>query len=329
MNHQAECRTILADGRVATITATRRPRANRADVKCIVPGLPGLEASMQTVVRLARLTEPRMDSRDQVVLGIDATPAADDRRWELAAVLVDRMARGIWTPACDSVTASGWSDNWQRGEVSAGMLHAGGAGDPALTHLGELTGHPHPGAGVSSARAWFPLHSGGINDSLAWVEVSVHPLQHERQMMEEEASISAPMLDLPMQQSVRQVLVAARHFDGQALGRWKTAVRFGHPRFQGESWQFALVMADRLARGREFIPRGRLVASGSSGAWHAGKVETVDARQPKLELILALAAPGDRVLLPLAWRDALPDGYLAALRSKGASLACVERIGWI
>ena len=355
----AECRTILADGRLATVSATRRPRGNRAEVKCVVPGAPALGEAMQAAVRLARLTEPSFDSRDQVVLGIDATPAAEDRNWELAAVLADRMVRGVWRPSTTSPFAAGWSDNWQQGDVCgdpaqawplllahtgaepaagtawlgvlAGSVASAGSqpwAPHAISHLGELTGHAHPRAGIASARAWFPLHSGGINDTLAWVEVSIRPLP-AGEAHEEETTIAAPGLDLALQQSVRQTLSGARHFDGKGQGRWKTAVRFGQDRLHGESWQFALVMADRLARGREFVPRGRVIATGSSNAWHAGRVEAVEGLQPKLALILDQAGAGDRVLLPQAWQAAVPPGYRAALRSKGASLACVEKLGWI
>jgi hypothetical protein len=101
------------------------------------------------------------------------------------------------------------------------------------------------------------------------------------------------------------------------------------PRFAGDSYQLALVMADRLARGREFVPRGRLIATGSSTAWHAGQVEAVAGREAKLALILAEAAAGDRVLLPAAWRAALPPGWIDGLRAKGASCACIDRIGLI
>lgn len=349
----AECRCVLADGRVLTVTASRRPRANRAEVKCAVPGAPGLGERMQEVVRLARHTEARFDSRDQVVLSMDVAPPATERGWELAAVLADRMVRGVWRPASAPLHADGWSDAWHLGTVggqpelalarlrphlpdpAAGAVVLGG-GRPAeangvlwLDHLGGLTGHADPSAAVSSARAWFPLHSGGINDSLGWVEVSVHPLEAGGQAVDEEDTIAVPGLDLTVQLAVRQALAGARHFDGRALGRWRTVVRFGQPRFQGTSYQLALVMADRLARGREFVPRGRLIASGCSSAWHAGHVETVEGRAVKTELILRQVENGDRVLLPEDWRGDISAEYAAALRARGATLACIARIGVI
>ena len=353
--NSAECRSVLADGRVLTITATRRPRANRADVKCVLAGAPSICVRMQEVVRLARHTEARFDSRDQVVLSMDIAPTALEREWELAAVLADRIVRGAYQPPQNAeqprVYAQGWSDAWHLAKVTGqpapaiGRLRphlktsdlvilgddgAEGARDGAglyLSHLGGLTGHTDPSASVSTARAWFPLHSGGINDSLNWVDVSVYPI--EAGGGEEEATIAAPELDPTAQLALRQALAGARHFDGRGLGRWRTVVRFGQPRFQGASYELALVMADRLARGREFVPRGRVIASGCSGAWHAGRVETVEGREAKLELILRQAGRGDRVLLPLAWQPDLPADFAPALRARGASLACIGQIGII
>jgi len=322
----AECRCALDDGRILTVTASRRPRANRAEVKCAVAGAPAIAERMQEVVRLARHTEARFDSRDQVVLSMDIIPGAQQREWELAAVLADRMVRGAFEPAQARVHATGWSDAWELGQVS-GQLSVDGQDAQTITHLGALHGHPDAAAAVATARAWFPLHSGGINDSLDWVEVSVYPLDVATD--NEEDTIAAPGLDLSAQTTVRQTLAAARHFDGKGLGRWRTVVRFGQPRFQGESYQLALVMADRLARGREFVPRGRLIASGCSSAWHAGRVDTVEGREPKLELILKQLNGGDRVLLPSAWQVGLPDGYAAAVKARGASLACIAQIGMI
>ncbi|CDG82640.1 hypothetical protein [Janthinobacterium agaricidamnosum] len=350
----AQCRCLLPDGRLLTVTATRRPRAGRADVKCVAAGAPALCERMQEVVRLARHTESRFDSRDQVVLSVDALPRDDQRDWELAAVLADRMVRGEYRAARPLVYAQGWSDAWHLGQVSGapdaastalrarlsqdGVFFAvlGGDSGPApagdylcLSHLGGLSGHADPSAGVSSARAWFPLHSGGVNDSLGWVEVSVHPL--EAAAADEEDTIAVPGLDASGQLAVRQALAGARHFDGRGLGRWRSVVRFGPGRFQGNSYELALVMADRLARGRDFVPRGRLIASGCSSAWHAGRVDSVEGRAPKRQLILNQAVAGDRVLLPKAWLEegAEAAAFGAALKEKGASVGWITHIGLI
>ena len=323
----AECRTVLAGGVLATVTATRRPRDGRADVKCSAAGDPALAERMQQVVRLARHTEARLDSREQVVISIDRAPGRHERDWELAVVLADRMVRGVWQGGA-GVTANGWSGQWQLGRVEghdgapAGALLGGADG---LAHRGSLTGQPDSAASVGSARAWFPLHSGGDADSLCWVEVNVYPLASP---VEEEDSIAVAGVDLTLQLAVRQALAGARHFDGRGLGRWRTVVRFGQHRFQGNSYELALVLADRLARGREFVPRGRLIASGCSSAWHAGRVDSVEGRAPKLELILAQAAAGDRVLLPAAWR-AGGEQFALGLKARGASVAWIERIGVI
>lgn len=323
-------RSIAPDGSFLSVTASLRPRAGRADVKCSVPDAPALAQRMQDVVRLARHTEPRFDSRDQVVLGLDRAPLAGCRDWELACVLADRMVRGLWQSQ-RPVVANGWSDAWQLGridghglrQVPVGVL-AGGEG--GLPHLGALTGHPDPAAGVSTARAWFPLVSGGADDSLCWVEVSVRPAPHEA---EEEASIAAPGVDAALQARVRAVLGAARHFDGRGLGQWRSTVRFGEARFQGGSFELALVMADRMARGREFLARGRVLATGQSTAWHAGRVETVEGIEAKCALLGREAAPGDRILVPRAWEAGLAPGWREELKARGASLACVDRIGII
>lgn len=328
---EASCRSILLDGSMLTITATRRPRAGRADVKCSVPGAPAQAERMQQVVRLARHTEPRYDSRDQVVLSADRVFDPATRDWELAAVLADRILRGVFQTA-QPVVANGWSDAWHLGRIDGralGDLPDGvlAGGPDALPHLGALTGQPDPGAATASARAWFPLHSGGDHDHLGWVEVSVRPLAGG--MDADDDAISVPDLDALRQGQVRAVLAGARHFDGRGQGQWKTTVRFGETGFSGDSYGLALVMADRIARGREFMARGRVIATGTSSAWHAGKVETVDALAPKCALILREAGPGDRILLPKAWESALPQGMREALRARGASLACVERIGII
>jgi hypothetical protein len=325
----ARCRCLLPDGRSATVTATRRPRAGRADVKCSAPGAPVLAERMQQVVRMARHTEARIDSRDQVVLSIDLDPGAGHRDWELAAVLADRMVRGL-VRLDDALCANGWSDAWHLGRVDGHAIAAARAGvllggADGLRHLGALTGQPDVADAVSSARAWFPLHSGGINDSLCWVDVSVYPLAALH--AGDDDAIAVPGLDLTRQLAVRQALLGSRDFDRCPPQRWRTTVRFGQPRFYGTSHELALVMADRLARGREYGVRGRIIATGTSSAWHAGQVDPVEAMAPKCALIAAAAAPGDRILLPQAWAAALPAGFAEQVEAGGASLACVAQIG--
>ena len=321
---RAACRCLLANGEFATVTATRRPRAGRADVKC--SGVPALAERMQQVVRLARHTEPRIDSRDQVVLSLDIDPGTRD--WELAAVLADRMVRGLVHLA--DPCANGWSDQWQLGRIDGHAIDAGAAalrgGPGGLAHLGALTGQPDVADVVSSARAWFPLHSGGINDSLCWVEVSVYPLL-AGDVDDDAVAVTVPGLDVTRQLAVRQALLGARDFDRCAPGRWRTTVRFDQQRFQGNSYELALVLADRLARGREYVARGRMIASGSSHDWHTGQVGAVEGMAPKCALIAAVAAPGDRIVLPQAWQATLPAGFSDAVRARGASVACVAQIG--
>lgn len=331
----ATCRSLLADGSVLTVTATRRPRGGRAEVKCSAPGAPAIAARMQQVARLARHTEARYDSRDQVVISMDRAPGAHERDWELAVVLADRMVRGLVAFSAPPL-ALGWSEQWQRGRIDGHDARNAPAdallgGAQQLRHLGALSGQPDAANAVSSARAWFPLHSGGINDSLCWVEVSVYPLDTalDPGAAFDEDAVAAPGLDSAGQLALRQALAGARHFDGETRPRWRTTVRFGQDRLHGNSWELALVLADRLARGREFVPRGRIIASGASRAWHAGQVEAVEGLAPKCALIEREAGPGDRVLLPRAWEGGLPPGLRDALRARGASLALVERIGII
>ncbi|UUZ49214.1 hypothetical protein LP420_01870 [Massilia sp. B-10] len=136
-----QCRTTLASGAVATVTATR-PRAGRADVKCGAAGELALAERMQQVVRLARHTEARFDSRDQVVISIDPAPARHERDWELAVVLADRMVRGVWQ-APPNVHANGWSAQWQLGRIGGHDLAPDGALlGGSLGWLGSLTGQP-------------------------------------------------------------------------------------------------------------------------------------------------------------------------------------------
>src|SRR5437764_470830 len=136
----------LPDGSLLLVTASRRERAGRADVKCSAAGDARLAERMQEVVRLARHTEPGFDSRDQVIISLDRCPPPGARDWELAVVLADRIVRGLWRPR-GQVLANGWSDGWQLGRVTGHDLmdapvDALLGGPDGLAHLGQLSGHP-------------------------------------------------------------------------------------------------------------------------------------------------------------------------------------------
>jgi hypothetical protein len=125
-------------------------------------------------------------------------------------------------------------------EAAATLPRAPDGRSFAISHLGALHGHADQADCVASVRSWFPLYSGGLHDSLAWVEVSVYPLEAADAGANEEDSIAAPQLEPARLLALRQTLAAARHFDGHGLGRWRTLVRFGQPSFRAHrtSWHW-------------------------------------------------------------------------------------------
>jgi hypothetical protein len=304
----SQCRCQLADGsfvdRDGHAPAARRPR--RGQVQRARRARAG-RAHAQ-VVRLARHTERAIDSRDQVVISMDRAPAAQERDWELAGGAGRPRGARPAGAAPRSWRRTAGRTHWQRGRIDGHdwprrrrrLLRRPGH----LPIWARLTGQPDVAASVSSARAWFPLHSGGINDSLCWVEVSVYPLA-EGEALEDVAIAGAGLDGAPAGRAPGAGRRAP--FRRRGAGRWRTTVRFGQDGFHGNSYELALVLADRLARGREFVPRGRIIASGCSSAWHAGRVDTVEGLAPKCALIEREAQAGDRVLLPRAWEPELPD----------------------
>lgn len=360
---QRTCYAPLANGELTAITAVANLR--RDHILGLEPILVDSESKpvkgpLKSLIAQARLTEQRVDERWHVTFYLKDCPPADDRGWELAAVIADRMARGLLPPVSGRVLALGCSDRWDLGRVEAlpGTAQAARlsslsrqvqAGDQCIaalptddlgrielealeaatsevqciSHLGGLLGHPDPAQGSRSARAWFPLVSGDqTQDRLVWVEVSV--LAGDPQ--DPVGPIAFPgNLDKHLADRSREVLTAARVLDGKP-GHWRTSIRFGHTRFSDNSWELALVMADRIARGRDLPAAGRLIATGCSSRWAQGWVETVGGRDDKCRLFSDQAAPGDRILIPAGWRDALPPGMTGTLAARGASLGILESL---
>lgn len=174
----------------------------------------------------------------------------------------------------------------------------------------------------------FPLI--GAANCLSWVEVA--QIAQIAQASAESNEAGQPEILVCGQNKslvwqVEQVLQAARSNESRSASGWRTAVYFAPDHFVGDSWQLALVLADRISRGRAFAARARLIASGTSSQWQHGVVEDVAGCQQKAALILAGLEPGDRILMPQHWQAELPKDFAQQLQAKGASYALLQTLG--
>lgn len=318
----------------------------------------------------ARLLEPASAERWVATVDIQPRPVAGERGWELALVLADRIGRGaggtFFADEQARVFAYGYSDDWELGRLAAiseaeavllrDWLRAElGAHDRALIgiaggntalenldkalpgrvqtigHLGAVLGRPDAADSVRRYRVAFPTVGG--ETCLEWVEVSVRPRSEaERQLdVDTEPATLLGLAELELSRRIHQVLESSRLWDGDDARRWQTSVRFSRP-VNDNSWQLALVLADRIARGREIAPRGRLIATGKTAHgetdWKQGEIGGVGLVERKLELLLGEGlGRGDRVLIP-----GVPDGedadtpLLERLRERDVSVAAVRRL---
>lgn len=360
------CHVPLPNGEVMTVTAkAHRQSGELAGLKA-VGGVVAVRGRLEDVLLRARLAEQE-DQRWKVSIDIQPAPTPQDSGWELAAVLADRIARGSFQPAREQVWVLGcFAAGDAEDEAGTAMLQAlslpddgadrlralaakdlseaqvivvgeAGAdmfaelencGDLLLvTHLVNLGGHPDPGRLLRTAQVWFPAITGhGGNDRLLRVQVAARPVRDSR-------ADALDILGLPAAEKAKQVLCDARAGEPRGGAGWQTLVRFQRPsqgnfyQVDGGSWQLALVLADRIARGREVPPRSRLIATGASSQWMAGVIEHVDGIAEKCALIGNHLGFGDRILLPAAWQNAADCVRLCALaEAAGASCAAIERI---
>ena len=201
-----------------------------------------------------------------------------------------------------------------------------------LSHLGGLTGHPDPAELVSRASVWFPLVAGGNgeSDTLSRVDIAAREVALDDAMLGAPDQQTADVIEvngLPWTQrhAAASVVTSARMLDRYCTRRWHTVVSFSRS-FHMKSYELALVLADRLARGRMLSPRGRLIATGTSENWSIGTVLTVEGIDAKCRLIERQAAAGDRVLLPKSWWPQMPEHFEAGLRNRGVSLAPISEL---
>lgn len=136
---------------------------------------------------------------------------------------------------------------------------------------------------------------------------------------------------------IESLLAAFRQRDNPCSQQYQTRITLPPEPFTGNSFELALLLADRIARGREFpMPHGsRLIATGSlsrdetlaeterNGSFGSVLLPT-DTLARKCALLERIARRGDRVLLPGNWQsEPALVGARTALRNRGASLATV------
>lgn len=360
------CNVPLANGEVMTVTAKAHRQSGELAGFKAANGAAAVRARLEDVLLRARLEE-REDQRWRVAVDIQPAPVLTDSGWELAAVLADRIARGSFQPTREQLWALGcFSPGDSEDAAGSAMLQAlappgdaverlrslaakdlsdaqiivageDGLGLPTelencvdlllVTHLSNLGGHPDPGRLVRTAQVWFPGISGhSDNDRLLRVQVAARPVRDGR-------DDPLDILGLPVGEQARQVLRDARAGEPRGGAGWQTLVRFQRPaqgdfyQVDGGSWQLALVLADRIARGRDVPPRGRLIATGASSQWMTGVVENVEGIAEKCALIGHQLGPGDRILFPMAWQNAEVCKHLRAqAETMGSSCAAIGRI---
>jgi hypothetical protein len=190
--------------------------------------------------------------------------------------------------------------------------------------LHALSGHPVSGRARRCATVWFPVIEGVAEaDKLLSVEVAVQALSAALPEGDPLRLAGHAQIDKAARQT-SELISLVREADPHGSGNWNTHVRIGGEK-QGNSWELALALADRIARGREFPARGRLIATGALNRTRLGEVEHVDGIERKCALILCELVKGDRVLLPESWRVQLPAGFMRAVQSKEASCALIRQ----
>ncbi len=363
---KSECYVPQTDGSLIKISAwaskSRDSRPELAPLKIL--NTPNeLARHCKEVLAAARLTETELDPRWLVELQFDPLPQTGNMAWELAAVLVDRIARQTLAPPAGNLYALGYSAAWETGrlaplpndeqqqclgalgaklqaqdrlylsapqasalltDAAAGLL-ASGVDLHTLSHLGSLSGQPDPGSQVQSAKVWFPLVSGqAALDCLAWVEVSVLPVapgqQHEANLV---CTGSHPPKRLS---TLTEVITQSRGFDNFVQEDWRTVIRFSRSQFVDDSYQLALVMADRIARGFDVPAKGRLIATGCSACWREGRIDSVAGETQKCQLFLRDAVKYDRILVPTNWESEALQQVRQVLRAREVSLVALRQL---
>ncbi len=318
------CICPLEDGRSLTIRASLRPLHGAAAIKCqLAAPDPAWQFTQQVqrVVQLARLHEAAPNESEQLLLEFDSN-ALGMQAWEVAVILLDRLLRGVYVANhLSHFQAAGQIIEWQQGLCAPNAIYLQDGIEQNITHLAQLALAPNKTV-IRQQRVYFPLIGSGAHDCLSWLEVWARA---EAKPVTLVANVLG--LDVAQQAQALEVLQAARSHEAKNAMYWRSVLHFAPTSFVGNSWQLALVLADRIARGRAFAPRGRLLATGCSSRWAEGVVESVAGCAEKSTLLLQEVSSGDRIILPAAWQAQQSSTWLQEIQAKGASCVYISQLG--
>lgn len=268
---------------------------------------------LQQLIYQARLHEYGYQHHCRVHFSFSNEIPADDN-WHLAAICADRLARGQWARAIIPEGAQAQLFNPSTGELAMPEQQPQGtyghwlvvdklaeaANHSGINNLSELNTQAH--TPPRTGEAWFPLDSD--QPDILQLRVTTSPLtpNNPSATVVFNAKAGSKIGD-----EISQTLQQARNFDPRSEN-WLTLVELPEAKpqtdgssqyFTGNSYQLALVLADRIARGRDIAPpQGKLIASGQSSQWQEGIIEAVGGLDTKLRYLEALLTPQDRLIIP-------------------------------
>ena len=270
---------------------------------------------------------------------------------ETAAVLVDRVGRGCMQtlPEQGAVVLACSADDWLTGQLASvdetwaedllqALLDQHDLGEVLVLLPGESTTTAdwgrriktrHPRASVRiadnllhfsgsldalrrprAAEVLFPVLAGSGLGALYAARVVVSHLPAGKGLG---SDISVVGSNKAMASHAEKAVKAVRDREPPSRSRWQTVIHLPDVNADGHSFELAVVLADRMARGREWPGPGRVIATGgidSVGSFGSvldvGNTLGTPGAPSKTDLIRREALPYDTVLLPSSWLLGMP-----------------------
>lgn len=328
---EAHRQGVLRNIRIELLVQGGLPMALNSELA----GLPAWAAAAAALAdRIARGQVLDWARRTILLAGMD-TEEDDPQRWGLLHPLDAALEEAVLQALREGPVDAHWADALVvlpgnearyaalRSELSQRLPRAKVCTADSLTalHSPDVTSRR-----TRVGRMWFPLVS-TQGATLHRIQVAVAPWKPTRGELAPVEVIYLPMPDRDLAaerltQAVPQLLKAWREEElPPSPPQWKAVVQLPSCLVGagGDSYELALAIADRMARGREWPGPGRVLATGgvSSAAGDLCQVMNVggtaelgmlkpgpDDANLKLDVMLAQAQQGDTVLLPdqESWR---------------------------